>query len=134
MKKPDSTRADQIAQAERPRETPGGINRQALANKDRERRQERTGAESESFVAGVIVDSWIESAPPEDAGARLVLQVAQRGHPEALVIVEAEASLVSDRSWLEDLSENLCHGSLVLARGSRLLNGLFAATRLQLTR
>jgi len=92
------------------------------------------GTESKSFVAGVIVDSWVESALPTDSSARLVLQVAPRGHPEDLVIVEAETSLVSDRLWLDDLSENLCHGSPVLALGSRLFNGFFAATRLQLTR
>jgi hypothetical protein len=82
----------------------------------------------------VIVDSWVESAPPAVAGDRLILQVAPHGHPDVLEIVEAEASLVSDRSWLEDLSENLCHGSPVLAFGSRLFNGFFAATRLKLTR
>jgi hypothetical protein len=38
------------------------------------------------------------------------------------------------QSWLEDLSENLCHGSPVLAIGSGSLNGFFAATRLQLMR
>ena len=47
----------------------------------------------------------------------LVLQVAPRGRPKDLVIVEAEPSLVPDRFWLEDLSENLCHGSPVLAVG-----------------
>ena len=130
MEKSDSTRSHQIAQAERPR----GVNRQALVSKDRERREEIIGAESESFVAGVIVDSWVEAAPSADAGVRPVLRVAPRGYPGALVIVEAEASLVYDRLWLEDLSENLCHGSPALALGSRPSNGLFVATRLQLTR
>ncbi len=124
------TKAYLIAKAERLH----GVNRLALVGEDREGRGETIGTESESFVAGVIVDSWVESALPAVAGARLVLQVAPRGHPEALVIVEADASLLSDRLWLEDLSENLCHGSPVLALGSRSCNGLFAATRLQLTR
>ena len=35
------------------------------------------------------------------------------------MIVEAEASLVPDRGWLEDLGENLCHGSPVAAVGRR---------------
>jgi hypothetical protein len=51
-----------------------------------------------------------------------------------LVIVEAEPSLVPDRFWLEDLSENLCHGSPVLAVGRPSFNGFVAATRLQLAR
>jgi hypothetical protein len=51
-----------------------------------------------------------------------------------LVIVDAEVSLVSDRVWLEDLGENLCHGSPVLAIGSPSCSGFFAATRLQLVR
>jgi len=96
--------------------------------------EERIGMESEFFFAGAIVDSWVESARSADAGALLVLQVAPRGHPKDLVIVEAEVSLVSDRVWLEDLSENLCHGSPVLAIGSPSCSGFFAATRLQLMR
>ncbi len=130
MENLDSTKAYPVAKAERLR----GVNRQALAGEDREGRGKIIGTESESFVAGVIVDSWVENALPADAGLRLVLQVAPRGRPEALVIVEADASLLSDRLWLEDLSENLCHGSPVLALGSPSCNGLFAATRLQLTR
>lgn len=96
--------------------------------------EESIGTESEVLVAGAIVDSWVECARSADAGARLVLQVAPRGRPKDLVIVEAEVSLVSDRHWLEDLSEILCHGSAVLVIGSRLFNGLIAATRLQLMR
>ncbi len=96
--------------------------------------EERIGTESECFVAGAIVDSWVESARSADAGALLILQVAPRGHPKDLVIVEAEASLVPDLLWLEDLIENLCHGSPVLAIGSPSSNGFFAATRLQLMR
>lgn len=50
------------------------------------------------------------------------------------MIVEAEPSLVPDRFWLEDLSENLCHGSPVQAIGRPSYNGFVAATRLQLAR
>lgn len=130
MENRDSTKAYPSAQPERL----SCVNRQALIGNEGERRAEQRESESETFIAGVIVDSWIESAPPTDVCARLVLQVAPRGHPEILVVVEAETSLVSDRLWLEDLSENLCHGSPVLALGSRSCNGLFAATRLRLTR
>jgi hypothetical protein len=90
--------------------------------------------ESEMVVNGAIVDSWVESARTALHGARVVLQVAPRGRPKDLVIVEAEPSLVPDRFWLEDLSENLCHGSPVLAVGRRSFDGLVAATRLQLVR
>ena len=55
-----------------------------------------------------------------------------RAGPKILVIVEAEPSLVPDRCWLEDLSENLCHGSPVLAVGRASFNGFVAATSLQL--
>ncbi len=90
--------------------------------------------ESEMVVTGAIVDSWVESARTTSDATRLVLQVAPRERPKDLVIVEAEASLVPDRLWLEDLSENLCHGSPVLAVGRRSFNGFMAATRLQLAR
>jgi hypothetical protein len=90
--------------------------------------------ESEMVVTGAIVDSWVEASSPASMGGRLVLQVAPRGRPKDLVIVEAEPSLVPDRIWLEDLSENLCHGSPVLAVGQRLFNGFVSATRLQLAR
>jgi hypothetical protein len=130
MENLNSTKAYPIAKGGRLH----GVNRQALVGEDREGRGEIITTESESCVAGVIVDSWVENALPADAGARLVLQVAPRGHPGALVIVEADPSLLSDRLWLEDLSENLCHGSPVLVLGSRSCNGLFAATLLQLTR
>src|SRR5262245_33792958 len=79
--------------------------------------------ESEMIVSGAIVDSWVESSGIIDDSTRLVLQVAPKGRPRDLVIVEAEASLVPDRGWLEDLGENLCHGSPVLAIGQRMLNG-----------
>src|SRR5271157_443497 len=107
---------------------------QSLVGEIREATEERIGMESEFFLAGAIVDSWVESAKSADAGAHLVLQVASRGHPKDLVIVEAEVALVPDRLWLEDLSENLCHGSPVIAIGSRSCSGFFAATRLQLMR
>ena len=87
--------------------------------------------EPEMLVTGAIVDSWVESV---DAGSRLVLQVAPRGRPRDLMIVEAEASLVPDLGWLEDLRSNLCHGSPVAAIGRANPTGLFWATRLQLAR
>lgn len=92
--------------------------------------------ESEMVITGAIVDSWVESAATATAtgSPRLVLQVAPRGRPKDLVIVEAEPSLVPDRFWLEDLSENLCHGSPVQAFGRPQYNGFVAATRLQLAR
>ncbi len=88
--------------------------------------------EAEMVVSGAIVDSWVEPADSPLDRSRLVLQVAPRGRPKDLVIVEAEPSLVPDRFWLEDLSENLCHGSPVQAVGRRLFNGFVSATRLQL--
>jgi hypothetical protein len=90
--------------------------------------------ESEMVVSGAIIDSWLEPTQAESDTTRLVLQVAPRGRPKDMVIVEAEPSLVPDRLWLEDLSENLCHGSPVLAVGRQCFNGFFAATRLQLAR
>jgi hypothetical protein len=104
------------------------------AGKTGKRRKGDNRMESELIVNGAIVDSWIEPTDTEDDGTRLVLQVAPRGRPKDLVIVEAEPSLVPDRLWLEDLSENLCHGSPVLAVGRRSFNGFVAATRLQLAR
>ncbi len=90
--------------------------------------------ESELVVSGAIVDSWVESGLTSSRGSRLVLQVAPRGRPKDLVIVEAEPSLVPDRFWLEDLSENLCHGSPVQAVGRRSFNGYVDATQLELIR
>src|SRR5262245_2692514 len=98
------------------------------------RREENIRMESELVVTGAIVDSWVESARTASDETRLVLQVAPRERPKDLVIVEAEASLVPDRFWLEDLSENLCHGSPVLAIGRPSFNGFVAATHLQLAR
>jgi hypothetical protein len=79
--------------------------------------------ESEMVIVGAIVDSWLELAPETLDGLR-----------KDLVIVEAEPSLVPDRFWLEDLSENLCHGSRVRAIGRCSDNGFVAAARLQLAR
>jgi hypothetical protein len=89
--------------------------------------------ESEMVVTGAIVDSWMEPAGPARADSRLILQVRPRGRRE-LLIVEADASLVPDRGWLEDLGANLCHGSPVAAIGRLTLAGQLAATRLQLAR
>ena len=85
-------------------------------------------------VTGAIVDSWVEPGTAGGGGSRLVLQVAPLGRPEDLMIVEAEASLVSDLGWLEDLGSNLCHGSPVAATGRRTLSGHFHASKLQLAR
>jgi hypothetical protein len=90
--------------------------------------------ESELVVNGAIVDSWVESSGMNEDASMLVLQVAPKGRPRDLVIVEAEASLVPDPGWLEDLGENLCHGSPVLAIGRRMLNGFVSARCLQLVR
>ncbi len=90
--------------------------------------------ESDLVVTGSIIDSWVEpSGPPRDA-ARLVLQVAPRGRPGDLMIVEASASLVGDLGWLEDLGENMCHGSPVAAVCRRTLGGLLKARKLDLAR
>jgi len=85
-------------------------------------------------VSGAIIDSWVESGGSDDVSARVVLQVAPQGRPRELVIVEAEPSLLPDAGWLEDLSENTCHGSPVRAVGHRTLDGFISATRLQLIR
>lgn len=90
--------------------------------------------ESEMIVTGAIVDSWVEPSNMQGSAPRLVLQVAPRGRPRDLMIVEAEASLVPDRGWLEDLGENICHGSPVEAVGRLTLSGLFSATQLRLAR
>jgi hypothetical protein len=89
---------------------------------------------SEMVVNGAIIDSWVEPSGTMDDSSRLVLQVAPRGRPKDLMIVEAEASLVPDRGWLEDLGENLCHGSPVAAVGKLTLRGFVSATQLRLAR
>jgi hypothetical protein len=96
--------------------------------------EERSGMDMEMVVTGAIVDSWVEPSGPTNLASRLVLQVAPQGRPKDLMIVEAEASLVPDRNWLEDLGENLCHGSPVKAVGRLNLSGFFAATQLRLAR
>ena len=88
----------------------------------------------EIVVTGAIVDSWLESAGSAGDESRLVLQVAPRGRPKDLMIVEAEASLVPDHGWLEDLRSNLCHGSPVAAVGRLNLSGFFSASQLRLAR
>lgn len=90
--------------------------------------------DSEMVITGAIIDSWVEPAGTCGDGSRLVLQVAPRGRPGDLMIVEAEASLIADPGWLEDLGENLCHGSPVAAVGRPTRKGMFQATRLQLAR
>jgi hypothetical protein len=90
--------------------------------------------DSPEIVTGAIVDSWVERVGPDRKGRRLVLQVAQRGKPDDLMIVEAEASLVPDIGWLEDLRSNLCHGSLVAAVGRLTISGQLKATELRLGR
>jgi hypothetical protein len=90
--------------------------------------------ESEVVLSGAIVDSWVEPAGSTGTDSRLVLQVAPRGRPRDLMIVEADARLVPDRGWLEDLGENLCHGSPVAAVGRLNFRGFIAATRLQFAR
>ena len=92
------------------------------------------GMDMDTVVTGAIVDSWVELSGPTRQVSRLVLQVAPVGRPEDLLIVEAEASLVPDGNWLEDLGENLCHGSPVKAVGRLNLAGFFAATQLRLVR
>jgi hypothetical protein len=111
-----------------------GTKVQSEVRRTGDRGEESIRMESEMVVAGAIVDSWVETARTALQGARLVLQVAPRERPKDLVIVEAEPSLVPDRFWLEDLSENLCHGSPVTAVGRPSFNGFVAATRLQLVR
>ena len=89
---------------------------------------------SDLEIRGAIVDSWLEPAGLLLDTSRLVLQVVPAGRPKDLLILEAEASLVGDRGWLEDLGENLCHGSPVAAVGRLALNGLIRATQLHLAR
>jgi hypothetical protein len=90
--------------------------------------------DSEMSVTGAIVDSWVERAGVSRSRSQLVLQVAPAGHPKDLLIVEAEPSLVGDGGWLEDLRENLCHGSPVAAFGWLTRGGELRATRLLLNR
>jgi hypothetical protein len=96
--------------------------------------EEEPAMDTEFVVTGAIVDSWVEPSGAVDEASRLVLQVAPKGRPKDLMIVEAEASLVADRGWLQDLGENLCHGSPVAAVGRLTLGGFFSATELRLAR
>jgi hypothetical protein len=96
--------------------------------------EEERGMEAEMVVTGAIVDSWVEPSGTLDDCSRLYLQVAPKGRPSDLMIVEAEASLVPDRGWLQDLGENLCHGSPVAAVGRLTLGGFFSATQIRLAR
>jgi len=95
---------------------------------------EEQDMDTEIVVTGAIVDSWVEPPGTSGDGSRLVLQVAPKGRPKDLMIVEAEASLVPDRGWLQDLGENLCHGSPVAAVGRLTLGGFFSATQIRLAR
>jgi hypothetical protein len=95
---------------------------------------EERGMDTEIVVTGAIVDSWVEPSGSPEVASRLFLQVAPQGHPKDLMIVEAEASLVPDRGWLQDLGENLCHGSPVAAVGRLTLGGFFSATQIRLAR
>ena len=90
--------------------------------------------DSKASVQGAIVDSWVERPGPTRRESRLVLQVAPKDKPHDLLIVEAAASLVPDRGWLEDLGENLCHGSPVAAEGRLNVAGQLRATRIELER
>ena len=96
--------------------------------------REDVGMDTELSVSGAIVDSWIEASGIVGDERRLVLQVAPRGRPGALLIVEASTSLVPDLGWREDLSANLCHGSPVAAVGRLTVGGMLAATHLELDR
>ena len=89
---------------------------------------------AEATVTGAIIDSWVEPSGSSGNATRLVLQVAPVGRPKDLLIVEAAASLVGDRTWLEDLGENLCHGSPVAVVGRFNVKGLLNATALKLAR
>jgi len=95
---------------------------------------EELGMDSEMVVTGAIIDSWVEPSGASYDASRLVLQVAPQGRPKDLMIVEAEASLVPDRDWLQDLGENLCHGSPVKAVGRMTLRGFISATQIRLAR
>lgn len=96
--------------------------------------EEEPNMDAEMVVNGAIIDSWVEPAGSFSEASRLVLQVAPQGRPRDLLIVEAEASLVPDRGWLEDLGENLCHGSPVAAVGRLTLRGFISAKTLHFVR
>ena len=85
-------------------------------------------------ITGAIVDSWVERASSAWDRPRVILQVASKERPGDLMIVQADTELVPDRGWLEDLGENMCHGSPIAAVGRLTLGGLLSATRLQFVR
>lgn len=86
------------------------------------------------MLKGSIIDSWVERWGIPRREPRLVLQVAPRGRPADLMIVEASADLVPDTDWLEDLGSNLCHGSPVAAVGRLNRRGWFSASQILLER
>lgn len=86
------------------------------------------------LVRGAIVDSWVEKSRRAGCTPRVVLQVAPQGRPRDIVIVEAETSVVPDHGLLQDLGENLCHGSPVAARGHMNRTGQLQATQIDLDR
>ena len=90
--------------------------------------------DGQTSIEGAIIDSWVERSGPLRREPRLVLQIAPKGRPVDLLIVEGATSLVSDGGWLEDLGENLCHGSPVAAKGRLNVDGQLRATRIELER
>lgn len=89
---------------------------------------------SELVIQGSIVDSWLERRGDRRTASSVVFQVAPRGSPRDIWIVEASPALVSDTGWLEDLGENLCHGSPIAATGRMSDGGCITATTLRLER
>ena len=82
-------------------------------------------------LRGAIIDSWLER---RETNPRVVLQVTSRALPDRLWIIEAPASMAPDQDWLEDLGENLCHGSLIDAVGHLDRSGIVQASRLRFIR
>lgn len=91
----------------------------------------RIQSNSRRLVRGSIVDSWVER--DEEGKPRIVLQVHPAGSKPDLVIVEAPASLLPDRGWIQDLGENLCHGNPVVAIGKPARGGCLRASFLDLS-
>lgn len=91
----------------------------------------RNRSNSRRLVRGSIVDSWVER--DEEGKPRIVLQVHPAGSKLDLVIVEASASLLPDRGWIQDLGENLCHGNPVVAIGKPARGGCLRASFLDLS-
>lgn len=80
------------------------------------------------LLRGSIVDSWLERQ-----GSVLVVQMSPTPAGREIWLVEAPARLV-DHRWLQDLAENLCHGSPIAAYGSWGPDRTFRAERLSLER